>query len=305
MIHALTIDVEDYWSIISRDWLKCPDAVPTEAVVKNTKWFLQTLAEHHTRATFFILGEVAQMFPSLAKDIHAAGHEIGVHGFLHKQIFKLTPDAFSQEVSRCKKLLEDLTGAAVIGHRAPAFSVMPQTQWSFDVLCEAGFEYDSSVFPISAHRYGWPGFPNGICTVQTEKGNSIVEVPMSVLKFGNKTMPVAGGGYLRHFPYGLNRWAIRKIQQHQPVMVYMHPYEIESPAWSLDTSRLMLKEKIRLYKLHAVQMRNRRTVSGKVVRLLNDFQFTSIADLLNQRTERVDTEQVFHLDECKFTETVK
>ncbi|MDH4202559.1 MAG: polysaccharide deacetylase family protein [Phycisphaerae bacterium] len=299
MINALTVDVEDYWSIISRDWLKIPDAEPTDAVVGNTKWFLKTLEEHRTKATFFILGEVAQKFPSLVRDIHTAGHEVGVHGFLHKQIFKLTPDAFSQEVSQCKKLLEDLTGAVVVGHRAPAFSMMPQTQWAFDVLCDAGFQYDSSVFPISGRRYGWPDFSNGICTVQTEKGNSIIEVPMSVLKWGRRSFPVAGGGYLRHFPYGLNQWAIKRVQRCQPVVVYMHPYEIEPPVWSMDTSRLSLMEKIQLYKLHAIQMRNRKTVARKVIRLLNDFQFTSIADLLKKSSVCKMREHLFRIDGCK------
>jgi polysaccharide deacetylase family protein (PEP-CTERM system associated) len=295
MIHALTIDVEDYWSIIARDWLKCTDAVPTEAVVKNTNWFLKTLEEHRTKATFFILGEVAQKFPSLVRDIHAAGHEIGAHGFLHKQIFKLTPDAFSREVSQCKKLLEDLTGTEVLGHRAPAFSIMPQTQWAFDILSEVGFQYDSSVFPINGRRYGWPSFPKGLCSVQTEKRNSIIEFPMSVLEIGSRLFPVAGGGYMRHFPYGLNRWAIKRIQQYQPVVVYMHPYEIERPVWQLDTRRLSFKEKLQLYKLHAIQMRNRRTVKKKVTRLLTEFQFTSISELLHDTSMCKIEDDVFRL----------
>ena len=126
-INALTIDVEDYWSIFSRDWLHI-QAQPSDAVVKNTEWFLQILEKHRTKATFFILGEVAQKFPSLIKKIVQNGHEIGVHGFLHRQIFKLNKDEFRREIIDCKKLLEDLTSTQVIGHRAPAFSVMPRTK---------------------------------------------------------------------------------------------------------------------------------------------------------------------------------
>ena len=156
-LNALTIDIEDYWSIFSRDWLHI-DAEPSDAVVRNTEWFLQTLAQHNVKATFFILGEVAKKFPSIIKKIAEDGHEIGAHGFSHRQIFKLTEEEFRREVADCKKLLEDTTSGPVLGHRAPAFSIMPETKWALEVLAEEGFEYDSSIYPIAGGRYGWPGF---------------------------------------------------------------------------------------------------------------------------------------------------
>ena len=173
MSNALSIDVEDYWSIFSRDWLH-QDIEPTEAVVRNTKWFLETLADNNTKATFFILGEVAKKFPSLIREIAEDGHEIGVHGFSHKQIFKLTENQFRREVADCRKLLVDISSGPVRGHRAAAFSIMPQTKWALEVLSQEGFEYDSSVYPIGSGRYGWPGFSKDICKVDLPSGRSII-----------------------------------------------------------------------------------------------------------------------------------
>lgn len=153
MINALTIDVEDYWSIFSRDWLHI-DAQPSDAIVRNTEWFLQVMAEHNVYATFFILGEVAKKFPLLIRKIAEGGHELGIHGFSHKQIFKLTEEEFRREIIDCKKLLEDIISGPVFGHRAAAFSIKPQTKWALEILAQEGFKYDSSVYPISGKRYG-------------------------------------------------------------------------------------------------------------------------------------------------------
>lgn len=147
MLNALSIDVKDYWSIFSRDWLG-KDIEPSAAVVKNTEWFLETLSRYDVKATFFILGEVAKKFPSLVKKIAEDGHEIGAHGFLHKQIFRLTKEEFRREVADCKKLLEDTISGSVLGHRAPAFSIMPKTKWALEILAQEDFKYDSSVYPI-------------------------------------------------------------------------------------------------------------------------------------------------------------
>ena len=137
MIHALTIDVEDYHSVTARDWQK-GDCRPTRVVVENTQRLLACLADHGVRATFFVLGEVAETFPELVREIAGAGHELGVHGFHHRQVFKLSPEGFRREVEPAKKLIEDITGAAVEGHRAPAFSIMPQTELGPGCPCGSG-----------------------------------------------------------------------------------------------------------------------------------------------------------------------
>ena len=127
-VNALSVDVEDYWSILFRDWLS-KLSEPSDAVVRNTEWFLETLSNHGVKATFFVLGEVAEKFPALIKRIGEEGHEIGVHGFYHKQIFRLTESEFRREVGNCKRLIEDIISGVVAGHRAPAFSMLPQTKW--------------------------------------------------------------------------------------------------------------------------------------------------------------------------------
>jgi polysaccharide deacetylase family protein (PEP-CTERM system associated) len=280
MINALSIDVEDYWSILSRDWLHI-DAEPSDAVVKNIEWILEVLARYNVKATFFILGEVAKKFPSLIKKIAKDNHEIAVHGFSHKQIFKLSEEDFRREIADCKKLLEDITGLAVSGHRAPAFSIMPSTKWALEVLAQESFKYDSSVYPISGKRYGWPGFSKDICKVDLPSGRSIIEVPMSTVTILGKTLPAAGGGYIRHFPYAVTKWVIKHIQKTRPVIVYVHPCEIDSESKPFEIKHLSCGDKIRAVKFHVLQLRNRDTVRDKILALLSEFDFTSLRHVID------------------------
>ena len=282
-LNALSIDVEDYWSIFSRDWLHI-DAEPSDAVVRNTEWFLEVIAEHNVNATFFILGEVAKKFPSLIKKIAAGGHEIGSHGFSHRQIFRSTEEEFQREIADCKKLLEDITSGPILGYRAPAFSIMPQTKWALEILAQEGFKYDSSVYPISGRRYGWPGFGYDIRRLDLPSGRFIIEVPMSTINILGKTIPVAGGGYIRHFPYAVTRWAIKCIQKTRPVIVYMHPYEIDTQIQHPQTECFSDKDNRKARRLHKMQLRNRNTVGKKVVKLLNEFEFATIKEVINRVT---------------------
>lgn len=277
--NVLTIDVEDYWCILHRDWLGTGDSEPTEAVVRNTRWFLKILDEYKVKATFFILGEVAKKFPNLIKEIVSQSHEIGVHGYYHRQIFKLTRDEFKKEVSDAKKLLEDLSGQNVIGHRAPAFSINKNTQWALEVLAEEGFVYDSSISPMQGRRYGWPGFKKEIHQVNLPSSESIIEVPMSTVSFGFFDLGV-GGGYMRHFPYLYTKLAIKYIQKKRPVVFYVHPYEIDPQEPDLVVDNLDSKQKRRALRFHKMQMRNRNTVKYKVKCLLNDFKFTTVRYLI-------------------------
>lgn len=279
MINALTVDVEDYWSIFERDWLNISDAEPTDAVVRNTHWFLQTFNDHNVKATFFILGEVAQSFPQLIKEIANQGHEIAAHGFYHRQIFKLSRNEFKKEVEDAKKLLEDLSGHQVIGHRAPAFSINRETQWALEVLAELGYKYDSSISPLAGKRYGWPGFKKEIHSMLLSNGLNIIEVPMSTISLGIKEFGI-GGGYLRHFPYLYTKLAMKHIQKKRPVIIYMHPYEIDTDIVPLKLDNLTGLGKIKAFKFHKLQMRNRQTVKGKVDKLFSDFKFSTIKDIL-------------------------
>lgn len=281
MLNVLSIDVEDDRSGFSRDWLHIDDE-PSDAVVKNTEWFLDVLAQYNVKTTCFILGEVAKKFPSLIKKIAKDDHEIGVHGFFHKQIFKLTEEEFRREVTDCKKLLEDITSGPVPGHRAPAFSIMPQTKWALEVLADEGFTYDSSIYPISGKRYGWPEFSKDICKVDLPSGRSIIEVPMSTVTVLGRTLPAAGGGYIRHFPYAVTKWAIKHIQKDRPAIVYMHPYEIDTEPWTFPTKHLSRKDRKIAIKFRKMQLRNRQTVRGKLFNLLYEFEFTTIGQVIER-----------------------
>lgn len=280
-LNALSIDVEDFWSMFLWDWTQL-ELDPTDAVVKNTESLLELFDQRSVKATFFILGEVAQHFPHLVNAIIDQGHELGVHGFTHRQIFKLTKDEFRQQISSCKKLLEDITSAPILGYRAPAFSVMPQTRWALEILADEGFEYDSSVFPIAGKRYGWPGFSRSICRIKLPSGRSIVEVPMATVLVSGLTLPAAGGGYIRHFPYLFTKYAMRKIQKERPAIVYLHPHEIDTEYRKIQVAHLPLKQKIKALKAYRMQMRNRRTGMPKLRRLLSDFRFTTIRNLIER-----------------------
>ena len=279
MINALSIDVEDYHNIVARDWIG-REGPPTRAVVENTARLLELLGRFNVRGTFFILGEVAEAFPQLVRDIASAGHEVGVHGFYHHQVFKLTPAEFRDEVTRAKAVLEAITGAPVEGHRAPAFSIRPETRWALDVLAETGFRYDSSIYPIRGRRYGWPGFPLHIHTVELKDGRRIVEAPLSTVSILGKRLPACGGGYLRHFPTFVTVWAFRRIRRCRPVILYLHPYEIELDAPWPDMTGLDEPAVRRLQRFHKLQLRNRATVEGKIVRLLTLFPFAPLRDVI-------------------------
>jgi len=293
MINALTVDVEDYHNVLARDWLDV-EASPTHAVVDNTNRLVELFSRYDTRATFFILGEVAESYPQLIRDIAAAGHELGVHGYRHRQIFKLTPEGFHQEISMAKSLVEDAAGVQVSGHRAPAFSITPDTRWALEVLADVGFRFDSSIFPSgrvhldapqSLSRWplphGWPGFRPDIHEITLDSGRTIIEVPMSTVSIaGCIPLPACGGGYLRHFPLAVTRWAIRRIQRRRPAVVYLHPYDIELTGKPPDTDRLGADQARRVRRYHRLQVRNRHTVEGKILRLLEEFRFATVGEVI-------------------------
>ncbi len=281
VINALSIDVEDYWAIFNRDWLGV-HVEPTDAVVRNTEWLLEKLNEYGMKATFFILGEVAETFPFLVRRIFDLGHEIASHGISHKQIFKLNKEEFRKDASDSKRVLEDIISSRIYGFRAPAFSITPKTEWALAILAEVGFEYDSSIFPISAsRRYGWPKFCRKICKLDLPSGNSIVEVPLSTVKVLGKSFPVGGGGYIRHLPYTYTKWGLRCVQRHRAAIVYLHPYEIDTKAVEYATIHLDNEQKNTAIRFHRFQLRNRNTMKRKINRMLSEFQFATIREVVN------------------------
>lgn len=277
--NALTIDIEDDYSIMARDRLGLAMA-PTEAVVRNTGRLLALLADRRIKATFFVLGEVAEAFPRLVRDMAAAGHEIGVHGYLHRPVFGLSREEFRQDVGRTKKLLEDIVGGEVVGHRAAAFSIVPETAWALEELADLGFRYDSSIFPFAGRRYGWAGFPRHIHRRNLAGGQTIVEVPMSVVSVLGKALPACGGGYLRHFPYAFTRWAMHRVMRERPAIVYLHPYEMDLERGPEEFERALAAAPlaVRMFRCH--QRRNRDTVVRKVTRLVGEFDFAPLREVI-------------------------
>lgn len=224
--HCFTVDVEDGISIAMRDAFG--KQIPqTDRVVSNTNRILDLMAKYNTKGTFFTLGQVAEHFPDLIKRIANEGHELGVHGYDHWQFFKLSPEQAFEEISSAKKIIEDISGAPVYGHRAPAFSIMPETQWGLEMIEKAGFVYDTSIMPCKMNRYGWPEFPKATTKVVLPDGKSLIEVPLSVDKLFFKEVPVCGGGYLRLFPFAFSKNSFEKVSQKRPVIVYIHPYEVD------------------------------------------------------------------------------
>jgi polysaccharide deacetylase family protein (PEP-CTERM system associated) len=275
MINALTFDVEEYFHAEVFSEVVRPEKWGglESRVMAATERILDVLeAGPVTRATFFVLGWVAARHPDLVRTIHARGHEVACHGHGHQMITRQSVAQFAEDVSRAKKTLEDSIGAAVVGYRAPTFSVVRETLWSLQVLVDLGFQYDSSIFPIVHDRYGIPSasrFPHRLAVAS---GAEIVEFPLSTVAVLSWRVPVAGGGYFRLFPYGVTRWAVRRINKRegQPAIVYLHPWEID-----LVQPRLAVGRMARVR--HSL---NSGATLGRLRRLVRDFQFAPARDVL-------------------------
>lgn len=276
---AFTIDVEDGVSIAMRDVFG-KEVKQTERVVIYTRKILHLLEEYDVKATFFILGEVAKDFPFLVKEISNKGHEIGVHGFEHLQFFKMNPKQAFIELSTAKKILEDLSGREIRGHRAPAFSVLPETAWAFDVIASCGFKYDSSIIPIKGKKYGWYNFPKDIVKVNTTNGADLIEVPISSIKYFNKEIPFSGGSYLRLLPFQFINNAYKNNNKLRSNILYIHPYELDYIRYpkyyfeSLEEVSLLKKLKMKSNWI------NRKKTYGKLEKLLINYSFTTMNNIV-------------------------
>lgn len=227
MKNIFTVDVEDGVSIAMRDVFN-KQYPQTRRVVDCTKRILQLCLKHGVKGTFFVLGEVAEEFPDLVKEIALGGHELGVHGYHHLQFFRMTPKKAKEELLLAKERIEDIIGEEVIGHRAPAFSITPKTSWGLEVIAECGFKYDSSIMPISGKRYGWPGFPKHYTRITLNNGMSLIEMPLSTINVLGREVPIGGGGYLRMLPTFLTLKGIGRINNSgRGHIIYIHPYELD------------------------------------------------------------------------------
>jgi polysaccharide deacetylase family protein (PEP-CTERM system associated) len=230
LINALTIDVEDYYMVSAfEDVIKFEDWHRYESrVERNTHKILDLLDEYQVKATFFVLGWIAEHYPNLVRDIHASGHEIACHGYNHRLIYHLTPDEFREDVRMAKSILEDTIGTQVIGYRAASYSIVKKTLWAIDILIEEGFLYDSSIFPVRHDRYGLPGAGRFPYAIKRNNG-TIMEFPPSTYRIFNQNIPIAGGGYLRLYPLQITKALIKRINEREKkiAILYIHPWEID------------------------------------------------------------------------------
>ena len=228
----LSFDVEEHHLIESASGIRVEPKLAEQyrgRLEPETRWLLERLAEHDIKATFFIVGQIAQHSPNLVRAIHQAGHEVASHSWDHRRVHHLTPDSFGQDVRTSRDALEQITGEAVVGYRAPTFSIVRQTAWALDVLAESGMVYDSSIYPVRHDRYGVPHAPRCPFRARGQK-TAILEIPPATLRFVSSNVPIGGGGYFRLFPLFLLERALRQIEVdcHPSVaMLYFHPWEFD------------------------------------------------------------------------------
>jgi polysaccharide deacetylase family protein (PEP-CTERM system associated) len=273
-VTILSFDVEEHYRIEAAVGLDVAPGLKqhyADRLDVSTRWLLDRLAAHDIKATFFIVGQVAQHNPTLVRAIHAGGHEVASHSWDHQRLHHLTPAAFREDVRRSKDALEEITGEAVVGYRAPTFSVVRQTAWAIDVLAELGMHYDSSIFPVYHDRYGVPDAPRGPFLAQGQQ-HALLELPPATLRMLGMNIPAGGGGYFRLLPLFVMQQAIRQSQGcgAAPVaMLYFHPWEFDKEQHRLPMSRV---RRIRTYVgLNRSQ--------GRLGRLLQGRNFTRAVDV--------------------------
>ncbi len=266
--NALTIDFEDWYQgleIPHSDWGQFEDRIG-----RSGRRLLEILASAGVRATFFVLGYVAERHADLVREIRAAGHEIGTHGYSHTLIYRQTPELFREELTRSVRVLEDLTGGRVLGHRAPFFSITKESLWALDIIRDIGLRYDSSIFPVKNYRYGIEDAPRWPHPLEGN-GKPLAEFPITTWRLMGVNVPVAGGAYFRIYPYVFTKLALQAVSRaRQPMVFYLHPWEIDP-----DHPRIALPKRIattHYFNLGATEARLRR--------LLRDFSFAPMSEVL-------------------------
>ena len=275
MLNVLTIDVEDYFhvsalakSIDRNNW----DSIDSR-VTLNVHRLLDLFDEHNVKATHFVLGWVAERFPELIREIDRRGHEVASHGYSHQLVYNQTPQVFENETRDSKNLIEDIIGKQVNGYRAASYSITRKSLWALDILADLGFIYDSSIFPVAHDLYGIKGSPVYPHVLETPNKRMLVEYPLSTYRWFGQTIPVAGGGYFRLYPYWLSRFFYRSINKSStPFVFYLHPWEVDPDQPRVKASLL---SEFRHYN-------NLDKCQNRLSNLLVDFSFTTMYAKLDE-----------------------
>lgn len=278
VVNAMTVDVEDYFQVSvfegiapRHQWDRFESRV-----CANTERLLSLFAESGVKATFFVLGWIAERHRGLVRLIADGGHEIASHGYAHRLVYDLTKVTFREDIRRAKSILEETSGREVLGYRAPSYSITPRSLWALDILIEEGFRYDASIFPIHHDRYGIPVSPRHPYVVDRSVG-SLIEAPASTIRVGPVNLPIGGGGYFRLLPYAWTQWGLRQINgiERRPCIFYLHPWEVDPEQPRLRCPWL---GRVRHYRnLHRTEPRLRR--------LLGEFSFAPMCQILHASVE--------------------
>ncbi|HYD16629.1 MAG TPA: XrtA system polysaccharide deacetylase [Candidatus Nanoarchaeia archaeon] len=274
--NALTFDVEEHFQVTA-----FADSIGMESwdqqesrVERSCDIVLSMLAARDVRATFFCVGWVARKHPGVIRKIASAGHEVACHSYRHRPVFALMETEFRKDTYEAKSVLEDISGQAISGYRAPSFSIVGRSWWALNVLADLGFTYDSSIFPVVHPDYGMPTQSRGPFMVTTAHG-TIVEFPMSTVQLAGYRAPIAGGAYLRLLPYWVTRAGMQAINREGlSTCVYLHP-------WELDPEQPSMQGRLTSQLRHRVGLNSTRV---KLERLLRDFRFCPMRDLVQQWT---------------------
>jgi polysaccharide deacetylase family protein (PEP-CTERM system associated) len=265
--NAFTVDVEDYFQVSAlAPYIARADWDRRECrVERNVEAILALLARHGAHGTFFTLGWIAERYPSMVRSIATAGHEVASHGYGHQRASDLDPRAFLADITRAKAVLEDVTGDAVKGYRAPSFSIGASNPWAFDCIEQAGYEYSSSVYPVRHDHYGLPDAPRFPYWPHT----GLLEIPITTARVAGRNVPAGGGGYFRLLPYAASRWLLHRLHRadRRPAIFYCHPWELDpgQPRIPRIDARTRFRHYVNLDRMHA-----------KIGRLLADFAWDRV-----------------------------
>ena len=271
VVNGLSVDVEDWFqvgafeTVIARDLWDGLDC----RVERNCDAVLELFDAAGVKATFFALGWVAARYPAMMRRIAAGGHEVASHGWDHARVHTLDAASFAADLKRTQAQLEDLTGQAVRGYRAPSFSIDARNRWAHQVLAEQGYRYSSSVAPIVHDHYGWPEAPR--FAFRPVAGSDLLELPVTTAEFAGRRIAAGGGGFFRVLPYAISRWAIRQVNREgRPAVFYFHPWEIDPDQPRVGTAPL--RSKLRHYT-------NLGLMREKLEQLIGEFRWARIDEL--------------------------
>ena len=281
VIHHFTVDVEEYFQVLAlepyiarSEW----DSIPRRLEI-GMRVLLDLMSEHEARGTFFVLGWIAERNPELVREIAKRGHEIASHGTNHERVTTLTRDQFRESVRSSRNTLEEITGRAVVGYRAPNFSIVRGGEWALEILLEEGYRYDSSLFPVRRNGSGFVGGERDPHTLRLASG-PLQEIPPATLKIGRTVLPAGGGAYLRHLPYAFVHAALESAERRGvPGTIYVHPWELDPAQPRIKTGFLT---RLRHYGGLA-------RTAPRVERLLSSFHFQPIAATLGFSEALPDT----------------